>query len=166
MAVIYLILGSNLNDREMFIQRAIGNIEQSIGTVLNKSSLYETEPWGYTDDKYFLNQIIQAETILTPLEILHKIKFIEQSMGRVRSTIRYSARQIDIDILFYDDLIVYLPELSIPHKEIQNRKFVLIPMAEIAEELVHPVLLRNIGELLAACQDKSRVHKYEPLKGV
>jgi 2-amino-4-hydroxy-6-hydroxymethyldihydropteridine diphosphokinase len=165
MAIIYLILGSNLNDREMSIQRAIESIEQSIGPVLQKSSIYETEPWGYVDDKYFLNQVIKAKTNLTPLEILEKIKSLEQAMGRMKSTTRYAAREIDIDILFYDDQIVDLPELSIPHREIQNRKFVLIPMAEIAEELVHPVLLKNIGELLAACPDKSTVHQYEPIKG-
>ncbi|MDP4209460.1 MAG: 2-amino-4-hydroxy-6-hydroxymethyldihydropteridine diphosphokinase [Bacteroidota bacterium] len=155
-----LMLGSNVGDRLYCLDIAIGLINSEIGEVVRRSLVYETEPWGYFDEFQYLNQVVVVDTLLEPIEILDKINTIEQELGRTRSKVRYAARTIDIDILFYDDCIMATPELTIPHAELANRRFVLEPLSEIAPELKHPVLEKTVGELLEACQDTCKVKQF------
>lgn len=157
MQTVYLILGGNLGDRYKYLQEARALIEQSIGPLVTCSSFYETEPWGFAHDNSFLNQAIEVETRLNPFEILNEIKVIETSLGRSRGNERYSARTIDIDILFFGDAVIDAPELTIPHPEMAGRRFVLDPMCEIAPDLLHPLLQKTMQQLLAECQDACKV---------
>jgi len=157
MKIVFLGIGTNLGDREVNLKRAIGLIEEYIGPVLQFSSVYKTEPWGFQTEDEFLNQVVKVETVLTPSGLLGKILMIESLSGRVRSTQRYSSRLMDIDILLYEDLILDSETLKIPHPLISERKFVLIPLCEIASEMIHPVLKKTISELLEICKDNSRV---------
>ena len=126
--------------------------------ILSSSSLYETEPVGYLDQPWFLNAVIQVEVALTSRELLNRIQQIEQLMGRKRD-IPKGPRTIDIDILFYNDLVLNESDLIIPHPAVPERKFVLKPMDEIAAQFKHPVLHKTIHQLLAECPDRSIVRK-------
>ncbi len=142
---VFLSLGSNLGDRLNNLHNAVVKLAPKV-TLVTQSSIYETEPWGYSDQPAFLNQIIKAETDLDPFDLLGFIKGIEVLLGR-QETFRFGPRIIDIDILFYDDLVLDTPKLTIPHPRINERAFVLIPLIEIAPELQHPVLGKTIQEL-------------------
>jgi len=146
--MIYLGLGSNIGNRAKNIENALVQISERIGTILCVSSLYESEAWGYSSNNKFLNIAAVVETTIAPEEILQKIKEIESILGRSKKkTETYEDRLIDIDILFYDDLIIEKQQLGIPHQHIEKRKFVLAPMLEIAPDFVHPVLRKTIREL-------------------
>ena len=162
MATAYLILGSNIGDRQACIESAKRLISADAGAILSFSDMYETEPWGFVHENLFLNQVIAVETNLNPFELLAALKKIEISLGRIRHKERYTARTIDIDILFYDDVVISTPELTIPHAEIANRRFVLEPLAELAPEFIHPLLKMAVKELLAGCDDECGVRKYQP----
>jgi len=153
---VYLITGGNIGDRKMNLQKAVNLIEENIGKIIGRSSLYETEAWGNFEQKPFYNQVLFVETDLTAEAIMSKILSIEEQMGRIR-TFKNAARIIDIDILFFNDEIINTEVLTIPHKEISNRRFVLMPLKELAHNLMHPVLKQPISKLLAICPDPLKV---------
>ena len=142
---IYLGLGTNVGDRKRHLQEAIDSFFPNINC-LQLSSIYETKPVGYTEQTEFLNQVVLAETDLAPLALLNQIKYIENKLGR-QPTFRFGPRAIDIDVLFYDDLVQETPRLTIPHPRLLERAFVLVPLAEIAPQFVHPVLKKRIIDL-------------------
>ncbi|ODA43305.1 2-amino-4-hydroxy-6-hydroxymethyldihydropteridine pyrophosphokinase [Thermodesulfovibrio sp. N1] len=144
---VYLLLGSNLGDRNKNIELAISELKDC-GVIISKmSSLYNTKPWGYTEQPDFLNQAIECLTILEPLKLLREIKKIEKNLGRT-DTIKYGPRIIDIDIIFYNDLILKSKELIIPHPLMHERYFVLKPLSEIAPDFVHPEIGLTVQKLL------------------
>lgn len=156
-ARVYISLGSNLGNRERMLGVACTLISERAGNKFAASSIYETQPWGYNDDSIFLNQVIGIETILPPLVLLKLLLSIETELGRVRrpdSPGGYQSRIIDIDILTYDDLIIALPDLIVPHPRMHQRMFMLRPLAEVAPEMRHPVLKRSIEELVLECPDQ------------
>jgi len=161
MSRVYLSLGSNIGDRKQNISIASGNINDTIGRIISRSSFYETEPWGFNDENFFLNQSIIIKTTLTPETILKELMTIEEMMGRTRKEKRYASRIIDLDILFYDDMIIETPQLIIPHPLLHKRRFVLKPLAEIAPEMIHPVFKKTIHHLLAECDDKMKVELFK-----
>ena len=159
--VIYLSLGSNLGDRALNLQNSITSLPPKV-QLLAQSSIYETEPWGYVDQPAFLNQVIKANTTLDPLALLAFLKGIEVAIGR-HETFRFGPRLIDLDILLYDNLILDSPDLTIPHPRIPERAFVLVPLAEIAPDLCHPVYNKTIQELRASV-DASSIELFQPVK--
>lgn len=159
MKIIFLGLGSNLGSRESNLSHAIEQISEHIGNVKACSSMYETEPWGFQSDDLFLNMALKVESDLSPGELLHKILKIESTLGRLRGDKRYSSRVIDIDILLFDNLIVETEDLTVPHPLLHERKFVLVPLCDIASEVKHPVLKKNIKELLEICEDRTTPKK-------
>jgi 2-amino-4-hydroxy-6-hydroxymethyldihydropteridine diphosphokinase len=159
MKIIYLGIGTNLGNREENIKQALTRIEEFVGPVLKCSSIYETAPWGFQADDEFLNIVVQVETKLIPTALLDKLLMIESLLGRVREEKHYSSRLIDIDILLYEDLIVEEENLKIPHALLHERRFVLIPLCEIASDVIHPVLKKSMKELLEMCGDRGVVRK-------
>ena len=159
MPEVYLILGSNIGDRKKYLEQAISMINEAIGKIQSKSSLYETAPWGFDDKNNFLNLVIKVETSLQPENLLKEILQIEKIIGRIRTKEKYSSRVIDIDILFYDKKIIHSENLVIPHPLMHERKFVLIPLAEIAGQFIHPVFNKTIQTLLNECKDELNVEK-------
>jgi 2-amino-4-hydroxy-6-hydroxymethyldihydropteridine diphosphokinase len=155
----YLLLGSNIGDRQQKILQAINHIEKKIGKIVRQSHLYQTAAWGKTNQPDFLNQVIIVETKLDAEKIMQLILLIEEKLGRIR-TVKNAARTIDIDILFFNKEIMNQKNLIIPHPEIQNRRFVLIPLNELSPNFKHPLLQKNIHRLLKICPDKLDVKKF------
>jgi 2-amino-4-hydroxy-6-hydroxymethyldihydropteridine diphosphokinase len=158
---VFLGIGTNLGKREGNLEEAVKRVEENIGPVLKVSSIYETEPWGFKAEDQFLNMVIMVKTDLSPSDLLEQILNIESFLGRIRGTERYSSRVIDIDILLFDNVIVDDQNLKIPHPLLHERRFVLVPLCEIAPRLIHPVLKKSVTKLLELCEDKSRVIKYD-----
>ena len=154
----YLLIGGNEGNRLFHLKQAVTNIEIFCGEILILSSLYETAPWGRSDQPAFLNQALLIQTPLQAAALMQSILQIEEEMGRKRIE-KYGPRSIDIDILFFNNDIIDQPQLKIPHPEIQNRRFVLEPMNEIAPSLLHPLLGKTIQELLSKCPDQLGVKK-------
>jgi 2-amino-4-hydroxy-6-hydroxymethyldihydropteridine diphosphokinase len=154
----YLLIGGNMGDRLRNLAWAAELLQVNTGEVIQSSGVYETAAWGKTDQPAFLNQALLLQTDLSAEQLLQKIMYTENAMGRTRSQ-KYGPRTIDIDILFYNREIIQLPQLIIPHPEIQNRRFALEPMNEIAPDFIHPVLNKSISQLLAECPDKLDVRR-------
>lgn len=147
MNLIYLSLGSNLGDREKNLETALSELENEGIVILKKSSIYETAPWGYEKQPEFLNMAMEGLTLLGPYDLLKLIKEIESKMGR-KKTIKYGPRVIDIDIIFYNNIILKSKVLTIPHPLMHKRDFVLKPLCEIASEFIHPELKISVKKLL------------------
>ena len=144
----YLGIGTNLGDKAVHIRRAVELIGQRVGTVLAVSSFYQSEPWGFVSDNRFLNVAVQVATSLSPMELLHETQSIEKLMGRTeKTTSTYADRIIDIDILLYGQMVLDTETLKIPHPLLPERDFVVIPLAEIAPQLIHPTLHLRMEEL-------------------
>ena len=157
---VFLLTGGNLEDRMQNLQKAGSLIEECVGQILRKSSVYETAAWGNTEQPSFLNQVIEIATLLPAEKVLSTILEIEQKLGRIRLE-KMGPRMIDIDILYFNHSIFFSTNLIIPHPQLHNRRFVLVPLAEIAPEFVHPILHKNSQQLLQACDDLLEVKKYE-----
>jgi len=155
MSIALLALGANLGNRLANLQAALAALPPAV-TVLAQSPVYETPPWGVTDQPAFLNMAVKVETRQTPEELLHYLKTLESTLGR-QPSVRYGPRLIDIDILFYDNLIVNLPNLTIPHPRLHERAFVLVPLADLEPAFVHPGLGLPVSALLAAVDTKGIV---------
>ncbi|MBS1759654.1 MAG: 2-amino-4-hydroxy-6-hydroxymethyldihydropteridine diphosphokinase [Bacteroidetes bacterium] len=155
----YLLTGSNMGDRENQLATAQILIQQECGKIMKSSSIYETAAWGKTDQPSFLNQALFLETTLSANQLMNSLLKIEEIMGRTRKE-KYGPRFIDIDILLFNHEIHSEPFLKLPHPELQNRRFALLPLAELAPKLIHPVLHKNIKELLKICIDTLDVKKY------
>ena len=159
MNTIYLLLGSNMGNNEQQLLDAMSHISQQIGKVTDKSSLYATAAWGNTNQPDFLNQVVMVQSELAAVPLLEKILFIEKMMGRVRTT-KNAPRVIDIDILFFDKEIISTANLTVPHPEIENRRFVLIPLNELSPDFVHPISGSTVNTLLKNCTDALDVKKF------
>lgn len=155
----YLLIGGNLGNRKENLLQAVSFINEKCGQVSKSSSLYETAAWGNTDQPAFLNQALELSTQLSARQLIRRILKIEIQMGRIRKE-KLGPRIIDIDILFFNEEVYDLRFLKIPHPEIQNRRFALIPLTEISPDLVHPLLKKTITELLRECPDNLTVNKY------
>ncbi|HHZ65591.1 MAG TPA: 2-amino-4-hydroxy-6-hydroxymethyldihydropteridine diphosphokinase [Flavobacteriales bacterium] len=157
---VQLLLGGNLGDRAKYLAKANLQLSTTIGTVVYKSAIYESEPWGFDDENQFLNQLVIVQTALSPTEVLSKIKLIEADLGRAESELQWSSRIIDIDILFYEESIVKEKNLIIPHPRIHERRFVLEPLLESDPGFIHPLTNKTVRELYSQCTDQSEVVIY------
>jgi 2-amino-4-hydroxy-6-hydroxymethyldihydropteridine diphosphokinase len=155
---IFLLLGTNLGNRQENLAKAKELLTKKAGEILSESSIYLTKAWGNTAQPDFLNQVFKIKTSLAPEKLLEKILAIELEMGRLR-TEKWGSRLIDIDILFYNDLVIQSSKLIVPHPALHKRRFTLIPLAEIAAEFVHPVLNKSIDQLLESCDDEQAVER-------
>ena len=158
MNVAYLLIGGNLGNRFSYLKKAAEYIEQFCGKIITSSSIYETAAWGITEQPAFLNQVIALETGLLPNQLMQKLLWIEQKMGRIRNE-KFGPRIIDIDILLIDDIIINTELITVPHQALPNRKFALIPLDEIASTFIHPVEKKSIHQLLLDCADNLNVQK-------
>lgn len=158
---VYLLLGSNLGDKEAIINTAVGQIEVEIGEIISRSSLYETAAWGNEDQPSFYNLALGVKTRLSPVAVLDAGLAIERKLGRIRKE-KWGARLIDIDLIFFGgDIIDEGDKLQVPHPRMHERRFVLAPLAEICGDLYHPVLKKNVSVLLEELSDQLAVARVE-----
>ncbi len=159
MNTIFLQLGSNMGDRNAYLQKACKLIIEKIGMIKKRSRIYESVSWGIENQNNYLNQVLELKSKFTADEVLQKILDIENKIGRIRNE-KWGERIIDIDILFYNDLIIEKEELCIPHIHLHNRKFVLTPLHEISPDYIHPKYRKKVSELMQECKDTDKVEEY------
>jgi 2-amino-4-hydroxy-6-hydroxymethyldihydropteridine diphosphokinase len=155
----YLLTGGNIGNRLEYLTKAKEEVRKRCGSVLQESSIYETAAWGMEEQEAFLNQVLKIETSLDPEHLLKSILQIEEELGRKRH-LKYGPRTIDIDILFFNDNVIDQQGLKIPHPQIQNRRFVLVPLNEIASNKIHPAYQKSVSQLLDECPDLLEVNKF------
>lgn len=161
----YIILGSNKGDKLYNLQQAIKLIEEKAGTIKKLSDIFVTAAWGNTEQPDFYNQALCLQTLRSAPDLLNALLSIEKTLGRVRDQQKWMERTMDIDILFFNNSIINGKDLTIPHPFIQERKFVLVPMAKLEPRLIHPVLQKSIKTLLSECRDKLKITKLETTNG-
>ncbi len=159
MHTVYLGIGGNIGNKQKNFDNVYQIIEKELGRILISSSIYETPPWGFQSDDAFWNSVLLIETSYLPEELLAEIHLIEERFGRKRGNEKYSSREMDIDILYFDDIFIETETLIIPHPRIHQRKFVLVPLNEIAPNLKHPLLRLTTIEMLENCMDESVILK-------
>jgi len=158
MNLAYLLIGGNLGNRSANLQNALHQIEKNCGKILDLSAIYETAAWGLSNQPSFYNQAVSIQTNLEPKALMEQLLAIETNMGRIRS-IKLGPRLIDLDILLINNLILNTETLILPHPLMEQRRFALLPLAEIAPNLMHPILQKTIQELLMHCSDQLDVQK-------
>ena len=154
---VFLGIGGNTGNKQDNFSKVYTFIKNELGEIIKRSSVYETPPWGFQSDENFWNQVLLIETGFPPEEVLKKTAEIENRFGRKRRTAGYTSRKMDIDILYFDELVLEAKNLTIPHPQIANRLFVLVPLAEIAPEFMHPQLKITSLQLVEKCPDKSEI---------
>jgi len=157
---LYIGIGSNLGDRLQQIISAKSHISNVFNTPIKCSSIYETEPWGFKEQEHFLNQVLSLETDLNPMEIWDLLSMIETNMGRIRH-LKFGPRNIDLDILLLNSLYFKNKHITIPHPQMHQRRFVLIPLLELEPDFIHPLFLKKTRELFNECTDSSQTTKYQ-----
>lgn len=156
MSTAYIGIGSNLGDREENCEKALAILEQKGIKTVKRSSMIETEPWGVKEQPKFMNMAVEVTTDLLPDQLLQKLKEVETEMGRTETT-RWGPRVIDLDILFYNDMVMNSPGIDIPHPHMHEREFVLQPLTEIAPDKIHPVLKKSVRELLLGLSESAQI---------
>ena len=159
---VFVLLGSNLGDREHLVNQACKMIGERCGKIVAESSLYESEPWGFQSEHWFLNQVVEVQTQLSPDEMMRQLLEIEKELGRDRSTPHegYVSRPMDLDILYFGNQIVDTQLVTAPHPRLHQRRFTLLPLCDIAPDFVHPTMKKTNLQLLDECQDTGIVHIY------
>jgi len=160
---VFILLGSNLGNRELLVNQANSMIEEQCGEVIVKSDMYESEPWGFKAQQWFLNEVVLLRTSFLPDELMTTLLSIEKKLGRDRTTPHngYVSRPIDLDILYFGEKIVDTQDVTAPHPRLHLRRFTLLPLCDIAPDFVHPVLRLTNRQLLEQCHDFSEVKKYQ-----
>lgn len=163
---LYILLGGNLGDKQKVFSETRERLNKLLGEITSRSAVYETEPWGFESSDLFWNQVLEISTSLSPEEVLCLTQQTEIELGRIRHPDQYSSRVMDIDILFYGNQVINQKNLVIPHPRIQERKFALIPLCDVAPDLVHPIFQKSIIRLLEECTDQLNVKKKSDLDEV
>ena len=161
MSTSYLLLGSNLGNRHIILHSAREEINRLAGTILAESPIYETEPWGFSHENNFLNQVLELDTCLLPKELLTTTQTIEKQLGRKSKGVKYEGRTIDIDILLFNHESINIPGLQIPHPRMQHRRFTLIPLSDLTPNYLHPQKGKTIKKMLMECTDELPVKKID-----
>ncbi len=158
---VYLGIGGNIGNKQKNFEDVYNSLEKEVGIIVSSSSVYESPAWGFRSEDKFWNSVVEIETAVSAIELLLKINSIEKNFGRKRGGKRYTSREMDIDILYFDDIFMETETLIIPHPRIQLRKFVLVPLNEIAPNLKHPLLRLTSLQMLENCMDESVIKKVE-----
>ena len=160
---VFILLGSNLGNRQLLVNQACEKIGERCGEIVAKSRLYESEPWGFKAEHWFLNQVVEIKTSLSPDDLMDTLLAIEKELGRDRTTPHegYVSRPIDLDILYWGkDLIVEKQHVIVPHPRLHQRRFTLLPLCDVAPDYIHPILKKTNRQLLDECQDTGIVKTF------